>query len=71
MYKYSPPAYLLLTPKGVFFRLRVPRQLQGEIGKRELKKAIRTIDRTLAERQVTETGEYSIYHLSFFGVVRP
>jgi hypothetical protein len=51
MSKYSPPVYLLLTPKGFFFRLRVPRHLQTKIGKRELKKAIRTTDRALAERQ--------------------
>lgn len=51
MSSVSLPTYLLLTPKGYFFRLRVPKRLQAKLGKRELKKAITGTDRRLAERQ--------------------
>ncbi|MCM0083052.1 site-specific integrase [Geomonas sp. Red32] len=44
-------SYLTLTPKGYFFRMRVPRRLQAKLGKRELKKAIAGTNRQLAERQ--------------------
>ena len=47
----SLPFYLLLTPKGYFFRIRVPKRLHAIIGRRELKKAIAGTDRHLAERQ--------------------
>jgi len=47
----SSSSYLQLTPKGFFFRMRVPKHLQAKIGKRELKKTIAGADRLLAERQ--------------------
>ncbi len=46
-------SYLLHTPKGYFFRMRVPQQLQPRLQKRELKKALKTPDRAIAERQAT------------------
>lgn len=47
----STPSYLLSTSKGFFFRMRVPKDLQPVLKKRELKKAIRTTDSTLASRK--------------------
>jgi len=44
-------SYLQLTPKGFFFRMRVPKHLQSKLNKREFKKAIATTDRVVAERQ--------------------
>jgi hypothetical protein len=44
-------SYLQLTPKGFFFRMRVPKHLQSHLNKREFKKAIATTDRVVAERQ--------------------
>lgn len=46
-----PRSYLVLTLKGYFFRMRVPKKLQAKLGKRELKKAIAGGNRQLAERQ--------------------
>ncbi len=51
MSSVSPPSYLLLTRKGYFSRIRVPRHLQHKLKKRELKKAIAGLDRHLAARQ--------------------
>ena len=42
--------YLLLTTRGFFFRMRVPRSLQPFFGKRELKKSHRTSDVRTPER---------------------
>jgi integrase len=47
----SLPSYLLCTSQGFFFRMRVPKILQPILEKRELKKAIRTTNRVVAERQ--------------------
>lgn len=42
--------HLLLTIRGFSFRMRVPRDLQALIGKRELKKSLKTSDLRTAER---------------------
>lgn len=51
MSTHSAPSYLLQTPKGYFFRIRVPVALQTILKKRELKRAIPVGARGLAERQ--------------------
>jgi hypothetical protein len=40
--------FLLLTPFGFYFRIQVPRELRSCIGKRELKKSLKTTDIKLA-----------------------
>lgn len=45
------PTYLLRTPSCFYFRMRVPKQHQHILKKRELKKIIRTTDAAVATRQ--------------------
>lgn len=42
-------SYLLETPYGYYFRMKVPVDLRETIGKRELKKRLGTFDPVLAE----------------------
>lgn len=44
------PSYLLSTPRGFFFRMRVPHELQHLLGKRELKKFLKTHDQAIATK---------------------
>lgn len=44
------PSYLLSTPRGFFFRMRVPPELQQLLGKRELKKFLKTHDQAIATK---------------------
>ena len=37
--------HLLFTPHGYYLRVRVPKDLFGRIGKREIKKSLATFDR--------------------------
>ena len=45
------PKYLLCSSQGFFFRMRIPQHLQPVFKKKELKKAIHTTSRIVAERQ--------------------
>lgn len=47
----SFPLYLLRTPTGFTFRMKVPNSLRSILNKREIKKVIRTTDIELASRQ--------------------
>jgi integrase len=47
----SVASYLISTSQGFFFRMRVPKDLQPILKKRELKRAIKTTSRIVAERQ--------------------
>lgn len=42
-------SYLLETPHGYYFRMKVPKDLREVIGKRELKKALSTFNLIVAE----------------------
>lgn len=55
--------HLLETPHGYYFRLAVPKDLQPILRRRELKKSLKTCNRTIATRQALFYASY--WHHTF------
>ncbi len=59
--------YLLTTARSFFFRMRVPQDLQIIIGKRELKKSLKTSDMIIAEQMA---ARYAFHAHDLFDYIR-